>query len=83
MEQIATIRPEVIVALGKPSSNYLLDTVSSLSRLRGRQHDYHGTPLYVTYHPAALLRNASYKAPAWEDLKQVMAFLGLPLPQRP
>ena len=25
--------------------------------------------MIVTYHPSALLRNADYKRPAWEDLK--------------
>jgi DNA polymerase len=29
----------------------------------------------VTYHPAALLRNESYKRPTWEDMKLVRARL--------
>jgi uracil-DNA glycosylase len=35
-----------------------------------------------TYHPAYLLRNPAEKGKAWEDLKAVMAKLGLPLPAR-
>jgi DNA polymerase len=31
-------------------------------------HEYRGTPLIVTYHPAYLLRNLTDKAKAWEDL---------------
>ena len=31
-------------------------------------HDYQGTPLIVTYHPAYLLRSLPDKAKAWEDL---------------
>jgi DNA polymerase len=30
-----------------------------------------------TYHPAYLLRNPAAKSDVWEDLKKVMAFLGL------
>ena len=40
----------------------------SLASLRGRVHDYRGTPLVVTYHPAYLLRSLPEKEKAWEDL---------------
>jgi DNA polymerase len=30
-----------------------------------------GVETRVTYHPAALLRNAALKRPAWEDLQQI------------
>jgi uracil-DNA glycosylase len=46
----------------------LLNTEASLGSLRGRVHDYRGTPLIVTYHPAYLLRSLPEKAKAWEDL---------------
>lgn len=36
--------------------------------MRGRVHRYRGTALVVTYHPAYLLRSATEKAKAWEDL---------------
>ena len=32
-------------------------------------HRYYGVPLVVTYHPAALLRNPSWKRPTWEDVQ--------------
>jgi DNA polymerase len=32
-------------------------------------HQYHGVPLIVTYHPAALLRNEAWKRPTWDDVK--------------
>lgn len=41
---------------------------ATLASLRNVQHDYHGVPLIVTYHPAYLLRSPSEKAKAWQDL---------------
>jgi uracil-DNA glycosylase len=66
--QIELVRPKVIVALGKTAAARLLNTEASLGSLRGKVHDYKGTPLVVTYHPAYLLRSLPEKAKAWEDL---------------
>jgi DNA polymerase len=66
--QIELIQPRVIVALGKVASNALLGRDATLASLRGKLHDYRGTPLIVTYHPAYLLRSPSEKAKAWQDL---------------
>ncbi|MBI93004.1 MAG: hypothetical protein CME05_07275 [Gemmatimonadaceae bacterium] len=70
-EQIRMVAPKVICCLGKFASQALLRSQSSLSRMRGQQHEYEGIPLVVTYHPAALLRNAAYKRDTWEDVKWV------------
>lgn len=69
--QIALVQPKVICCLGRHAAHALLKTDKSLSRLRGQLHEYAGIPLVVTYHPAALLRNAGYKRAAWEDVKWV------------
>ena len=66
--QIELIQPRLIVALGKTAAIRLLGTEASLASLRGKVHDYKGTPLVVTYHPAYLLRSLPEKAKAWEDL---------------
>jgi uracil-DNA glycosylase family 4 len=66
--QIGLIQPKVIIALGKVASNALLGRDATLASLRGELHDYRGTPLIVTYHPAYLLRSPSEKAKAWQDL---------------
>jgi DNA polymerase len=66
--QIELIGPRVIVALGKTAAARLLATEASLGSLRGKVHEYRGTPLVVTYHPAYLLRSLPEKAKAWEDL---------------
>jgi DNA polymerase len=68
LRQIQLIEPKLIVALGKTAASNLLHTEASIGSLRGRLHDFRGTPLLVTYHPAYLLRNLADKAKAWEDL---------------
>jgi len=62
------IRPRLVIALGRVAAQNLLGIDATLASLRGRVHDYHGTPLIVTYHPAYLLRNLVDKAKSWEDL---------------
>lgn len=66
-QQIQLIKPEIIVALGRFAAQTLLSSELSISRLRGKVHDYQGIPLIVSYHPAYLLRNPPDKARAWED----------------
>ena len=69
IRQIELIRPKVIIALGTFAAQTLLDTKLSIGKLRGQIHRYFGVPLIVTYHPAALLRNPSWKRPTWDDVK--------------
>ena len=69
IRQLELIKPKVIVAFGTFAAQTLLQTKTPLGQLRGLVHRYHGTPLVVTYHPAALLRNPAWKRPTWEDVK--------------
>ncbi len=68
-KQIVLIKPKILLAVGKQAGNGLLQKNTSLSSLRGVFHDYHGLPLMITYHPAALLRNPHWKRPTWEDVQ--------------
>ena len=68
VRQLALIRPKLILALGRFAAQTLLGTDASIASLRGRQFQYQGVPLIVSYHPAYLLRNLPDKAKAWEDL---------------
>jgi uracil-DNA glycosylase len=72
LKQIDLIKPKFIICLGRISAQWLLGTTESLSALRGRTHEFRGSTLIVTYHPAALLRNPAWKRPAWEDMKMLM-----------
>ena len=77
--QIELVQPKLIVALGKPAAETLLDAEIKVGASRGRLFDYRGVPLIVTYHPAYLLRNLPDKAKSWEDLcfaRRTMAGLG-------
>lgn len=69
LRQIELVRPRVILALGRFAAQTLLQTTAAIGALRGKVHRLHGVPLIVTYHPAALLRNESWKRPTWEDVK--------------
>jgi len=67
-QQIAHIKPKLIVALGKTAATSLLGKEATLGSMRGTLHDFEGIPLLVTYHPAYLLRSPAEKAKAWQDL---------------
>jgi DNA polymerase len=73
---IALARPEIILCLGERAAQLLLlDTKETLSRLRGRWHDYPGADgpirLAVTFSPDYLLSQPLQKRRAWRDLLDV------------
>lgn len=80
MQQIEFIKPKYICALGTFAAQTLLKTDVTISKLRGKFHDYQGIPLLATYHPSYLLRNPSAKKEVWEDMQKLMHKLGLKLP---
>jgi len=67
-QQIALVKPNIILAVGKIAAQNLLGSDEPVGRMRGRQHDLDGIPLVVTYHPAYLLRSPSQKRKSWSDL---------------
>lgn len=70
LKQIELVKPEVLLAVGSFSGRLLTGSEkSSLGKLRGKVHSYHGVPLVVTYHPAALLRNPNWTRAFWDDLQ--------------
>ncbi len=73
LKQIVLVRPKVILCVGKTAGNSFLGRKSSLGALRDKEHSYDGIPLFVTYHPAALLRNEQWKRPTWEDVQMMRA----------
>ena len=88
--QLSLIRPKVIVALGAPATRTLLETNKPIGQLRGKFYDFNfddfspPIKLMPTFHPAYLLRNYSdeNKRKVWEDMKTVLAELGLPVPKK-
>ncbi|HBC71176.1 MAG TPA: uracil-DNA glycosylase [Coxiellaceae bacterium] len=68
-QQIALIQPKVLIAVGRIAAQFLLNTMESMSKLRGNTYQYgeQKIPLLVTYHPAYLLRSPSEKRKAYVD----------------
>ena len=75
IHQINLIQPKLIVALGRVAGKTLLNVDNSLKSMRGILHNYHNTPLIVTYHPAALLRNPNWKPETWKDFKWIRSII--------
>ena len=73
--QIELVDPDVLVCLGKPSSQAILELKDGIMRTRGRWRDYHtGTRTIramATFHPAYLLRQPIYKRMTWLDLRAI------------
>jgi DNA polymerase len=84
IRQLEIVRPKVIVTLGLPSTRFLLKSKDSMTRMRGRWHNWRGIKVMPTWHPAYVLRNytAQTRTEVWEDLKKVMGELELAIPKR-
>jgi len=70
-QQVALIKPKVILVLGRIAARHLLECDESLSNLRLQTHSFGAARVVVTYHPAALLRNPQWKRKAWDDIQRV------------
>jgi DNA polymerase len=79
-QTLELVRPKFLCCLGACAAQNLLGTQLSVGRLRGRFHDYRGTPVLVTYHPSYLLRYEPAKRDVWEDMKNLLARMGKPIP---
>ena len=85
--QVEIIRPRVIVTLGLPASQFVLQTKLSMSRMRGQWHSWRGIRVMPTWHPSYLLRreregDVEPKRQAWADLQLVMGEMGLVAPRK-
>ena len=90
--QIRAVAPKVIVTLGNPATQNLLNTRTGITRLRGQWQELPeiapelaGTAVMPTFHPSYVLRqyNQDTRGKVWSDLQQVMHHLGLKLPTKP
>jgi uracil-DNA glycosylase family 4 len=75
--QVALIQPKVIVALGRFGLQSLTERAYSITSVRGQWLDYNGIKLMPTFHPSYLLRTPAAKKDVWNDMKKVMAELGI------
>jgi uracil-DNA glycosylase len=80
LRQIELANPDILVCLGNPSTQALLNTKEGITRTRGRWFNFHtGTRdirAIPTYHPAFLLRTPLAKRLAWRDFLAIKKALG-------
>lgn len=91
VRQLQIIRPEVIVTLGNPATQNLLNTSAGITRLRGTWQQLPdlggglgGTAVMPTFHPSYVLRQYTpeIRGKVWSDLQAVLGKLGMDLPKR-
>jgi uracil-DNA glycosylase family 4 len=67
--QIELVNPKLILCVGSIAAQTLLETDTTIGKLRGQLHRIAGNrPMVVTYHPAYLLRSPGEKRKSWADL---------------
>jgi DNA polymerase len=74
-KQIDSIRPLVIVTLGRIATQNLLDTKEPITKLRGTWQKFHGIRVMPTFHPSYLNRFPKERIKTWNDMQQVMEYL--------
>jgi len=91
LRQLQIIAPKVIVTLGNPATQNLLETRTGITRMRGQWQKLPGladglagTDVMPTFHPAYILRQYTpdNRKKVWADLQAVMDALGLDVPKK-
>ena len=82
-KHISLVKPKFIVVCGAVAAKGLLQQNVSISKLRGKFHDYktpqgHQALVMATYHPAYLLRTPSQKRATWNDILMLKEKLSTP-----
>ena len=89
VRQLQIIAPKAIVTMGNPSTQALLNTRVGITRVRGTfqplpeiGEGLAGISVMPTFHPAYVLRQYTpdIRSKVWSDLQQVMAAVGLAVP---
>ncbi|MGN0023166.1 MAG: uracil-DNA glycosylase [Elusimicrobiaceae bacterium] len=83
-QQIKTVSPDYVVALGGVAAKTLISEVQPFGSIRGKILDLKlscvtldkPVKIMATFHPAALLRNPGWKKDAWQNLKVLLADMG-------
>lgn len=78
--QVALIRPKIIVCLGRISAMKLIKPDMKITKEHGIFFEKNGVLMMATLHPAALLRNPNNKPAAFDDfikLRDKMNELGI------
>ena len=78
-KQLEIIAPEYICCLGTTAAQALLQTDETIGNLRKRWFSWKSSQVICTYHPSYLLRNPPAKRDVWDDMKLLMAKMGVRL----
>ena len=82
LRQIELVDPDLLVCMGAPAAQTLLNVKDGIIKARGRWYDYHtGTRdirAIATLHPAYLLRQPLQKRLAWRDFLAIKKALANP-----
>lgn len=71
--QVALIRPKIIVCLGRIAAIRLIREDFKITREHGQWFEKAGVHMMAMYHPSALLRDPRKRPEAFEDLKKLQA----------
>ena len=66
--QVALIRPKIIVCLGRVAAKRLIDPEYRITRQHGQWVEKGGVWMTAIYHPSALLRDVSKRPETFDDL---------------
>ena len=69
--QVALIKPKVIVCLGRIAAKRLLDPDFRITRQHGQWVQRNGIWMTAIYHPSALLRDVSKRPETFDDLLSI------------
>ena len=71
--QVALIRPKIIVCLGRVAAMRLIREDFKISREHGQCTEKSGVWMTALYHPAAILRDPSKRPVTFDDLKSLQS----------
>ena len=71
--QVALIRPKIIVCLGRIAAKRLIDADYRITRQHGQWVEKNGIWMTAIYHPSALLRDVSKRPETFDDLLAIRA----------
>ena len=75
IDQIHTVKPRLLVCLGRISAMRLISREFRITKDHGRWYEFEKIPVTAVYHPAALLRDPRKKQEMLEDFEMIEAQL--------
>lgn len=73
--QVALIRPKIIVCLGRIAAMRLIRPDFKITREHGQWTEKSGVHMMAIYHPSALLRDPDKRPDTFEDLKELQRMI--------